>query len=105
VSNPKQHSVFKAVLVNFFNPNPYLGWSLVMGPLLIKGWNENPVNGFILLSGFYSSMIIYSIGMIFLFAVARNFGSRVSRVSVGISVIALLLFGLYEFWAGITEFL
>jgi threonine/homoserine/homoserine lactone efflux protein len=24
---PKQHSVFKAVLVNFFNPNPYLGWS------------------------------------------------------------------------------
>ena len=31
-----QSSLFKAVLVNLFNPNPYLGWSLVMGPLLIK---------------------------------------------------------------------
>ena len=29
-------SLFNAVLVNLFNPNPYLGWSLVMGPLLIK---------------------------------------------------------------------
>ncbi|MFA4853097.1 MAG: LysE family transporter [Bacteroidales bacterium] len=100
-----QQNVFKAVMINFLNPNPYLGWSLVMGPLLIKGWSEDPANGIILLIGFYSSMIIYSIGMIVLFAAARNFGLRVSRIFIGISVIAFAIFGFYQLWSGITEFL
>jgi len=102
--SPKQN-VFKAVMVNFLNPNPYLGWSLVMGPLLIKGWSEDPANGIILLVGFYSSLIIYSIGMVVLFAATRNFGPRVSRISIGISVIALVIFGFYQLWSGITAFL
>ena len=34
-------SVLKATTVNLLNPNPYLGWMLVMGPLLIKGWRES----------------------------------------------------------------
>jgi len=98
-------NVFKAVMINFLNPNPYLGWSLVMGPLLIKGWSENPANGIVLLTSFYSSMIIYSIGMVVLFAAARNFGPRVIRLSIGISVIAFAIFGIYQLWSGITEFL
>jgi threonine/homoserine/homoserine lactone efflux protein len=99
-----EKNVFKAVMVNFLNPNPYLGWSLVMGPMLIKGWNEDPANGIILLAAFYSSMIIYSIGMIALFATARNFGPRVSRISIGISVIAFAMFGFYQLWSGITDY-
>jgi threonine/homoserine/homoserine lactone efflux protein len=100
-----QQNVFKAALVNFLNPNPYLGWSLVMGPLLIKGWSESPANGIVLLIAFYSSMVIYSIAMVVLFAAARNFGPKVSRISVGISAIALAIFGFYQLWSGTTEFL
>ena len=37
-----RQTVFKAVVVNLLNPAPYLGWSLVMGPLLLKGWREAP---------------------------------------------------------------
>lgn len=99
---PVQRNFYKAVIVNFLNPNPYLGWSLVMGPLLIKGWSEDPVNGMILLIGFYGSMIIYSIGMVVLFAAARNLGPRVSRASIGISVLAFVFFGFYQLWSGIT---
>lgn len=50
-----QFTFLKAVLVNLLNPNPYLAWSLIMGPLLIKGWNEAPANGIVLLAGFYGS--------------------------------------------------
>jgi threonine/homoserine/homoserine lactone efflux protein len=103
VSNQK--NVFKAVIVNLFNPSPYLGWSLVMGPLLIKGWSENPANGIVLLIGFYSSMIIYSTIMVVLFAAAGNLGPRINRISIGISVIALVIFGFYQLWSGITVFL
>jgi hypothetical protein len=76
-----------------------------MGPLLLKGWHIDPANGIVLLAGFYGSMIIYSIGMIILFAAARNFGPKVSRIAVGISVIALAVFGLYQLGSGIDAFL
>jgi threonine/homoserine/homoserine lactone efflux protein len=100
-----QFNIMKAAMVNFLNPNPYLAWTLVMGPLLIKGWNESPVNGIVLLGAFYGSMIVYSIAMIALFAAARNFGSRVSHISIGISVVTLAIFGFYQFGSGIAEFL
>jgi threonine/homoserine/homoserine lactone efflux protein len=99
-----QFTVFKAVLVNLLNPNPYLAWSLILGPLLIKSWNEAPVNGIVLLTGFYGSMIIYSIGLTGLFAAARNFGPRISRIAIGISVIAFAAFGVYQLWSGIADF-
>lgn len=93
---------FKAVLVNLFNPNPYLGWSLVMGPMLIKGWSERPENSIALITGFYCSMIIYSVVMVILFSAAGNLGPRVNRISLIFSVIAFMLFGFYQLWAGIT---
>jgi len=95
---------FKAILVNLLNPNPYLAWSLIMGPLLVKGWNENQLNGMVLLAGFYGSMFIYSTGMIMVFASARNLGPKISRIAIGISVIAFAAFGFYQLWSGISDF-
>ena len=91
----------KGVLINVLNPNAYIGWSLVMGPMLIKGWSESPVNGILLLVGFYGSMVIYSFGMVILFALARNFGPRVTRVSILISAITLAVFGVYQLFSGL----
>ncbi len=93
-------TLLKAATINFLNPNPYISWSLVMGPLLLKGWREASINGLALLIGFYSFLILFTLGIILLFAAARNLGSKVSRTLVGISVIALTLFGLYELWLG-----
>jgi threonine/homoserine/homoserine lactone efflux protein len=99
-----QQSFFKAIIVNILNPGPYLGWSLVMGPMLIKAWNENPINGIILLIVFYSSMIIYSVFMVILFAATANLGPKVNRILIGISVIAFLIFGFYQLFSGINVF-
>jgi threonine/homoserine/homoserine lactone efflux protein len=100
-----QRNVLKAAMVNILNPNPYLAWSLILGPLLIKGWNESPANGIILLLAFYSFMVIFSIAMIVLFSAARSLGPRISRVSIAFSALALALFGLYQLGSGIKEFL
>jgi threonine/homoserine/homoserine lactone efflux protein len=101
----QQGNLFKAVLVNLLNPNPFLGWSLVMGPMLIKGWSRDPANGIALLIGFYGSMVIYSAVMVVLFAAAGNLGPRINRILVGISVIAFVFFGFYQLWSGITGLL
>jgi threonine/homoserine/homoserine lactone efflux protein len=97
-----QQTLLKAAMVNLLNPNPYLGWSLVMGPLLLKGWQETPVNGITLLVGFYATLVVCLVGTIMIFSTARNLGPRVSRVLIGISAIALAFFGFYELWSGIA---
>jgi threonine/homoserine/homoserine lactone efflux protein len=97
-----QQNVLKAAMVNLLNPAPYLGWSLVMGPLLLKGWQESPANGMALVIGFYGTMILSSMGMVVLFAAARKLGPQVSRISIGISVIALAILGIYQVWSGIV---
>ena len=99
----QSRTLIKAVSVNLLNPNPYLGWSLVMGPLLLAGWKENPVNGIALLGGFYSTLILCSGGIVFLFASARNFGPRIISAAAGISVFALAGFGIYQIWSGLAR--
>jgi threonine/homoserine/homoserine lactone efflux protein len=96
-----QQTLIKAVMVNLLNPAPYLGWSLVMGPLLLKGWRETPMNGISLLMGFYLTLIIVTLGIMLIFTAARPLGSRVNRALIGLSAIALTLFGLYEIYQGI----
>lgn len=101
---PNKETLLKAALVNFFNPNPYLGWSLVMGPLLIKGWKESPINGITLLLSFYLTIVLSLALTIIIFAKAGNLGKRVSHILIGISSAALGCFGIYQLWSGIKIF-
>jgi threonine/homoserine/homoserine lactone efflux protein len=94
-------SVFKAALTNILNPNPYIYWTLVTGPILIKGWRETPANGIGFMAGFYLTMISSLAGLILVFSLASRFGPKFSRILLGISALALLCFGLYQLWLGI----
>jgi threonine/homoserine/homoserine lactone efflux protein len=100
-SHSIQQAIWKGMIVNLLNPAPYIGWSFVMGPLLLKGWREAPVNGFVLIIAFYGTMIITTIGIIMLFSSARNLGPRIDRSLIGISALALAGFGFYQLWLGL----
>jgi threonine/homoserine/homoserine lactone efflux protein len=95
-------SLFKAALTNILNPNPYIFWTLVTGPILIKGWRETPVNGIGFLAGFYLTFVSSLAGIILVFSLASRFGPKVNRALLGISALALLCFGLYQLWLGMT---
>jgi len=100
-----QRTVFEAAVVNLLNPNPYLGWSLVMGPLLLRGWRETPAHGIALVLGFYATMALTLAGIIVLFGSASRLGPRVGRALVGASAVALACFGGYQLWSGTTGLL
>ncbi len=78
-------TLLKAALVNFLNPNCYLGWSLVLGPMLLRGWREAPANGVAVVASFYVTMIAAMAGMVMLSHGARSFGHRVNRALIGAS--------------------
>ena len=100
-NNKTDNTLLKAVLVNAINPAPYLGWSLIMGPLFINGYNEVTDYGFALIAGFYTTLILCQIGIIMLFGLARNLGPKVTRVTLGIASAGLAAFGMYMLWQGI----
>lgn len=98
-------NLVQAAMVNLLNPNPYLGWSLVMGPLLLKGWREAPACGIALVVPFYVTIVLAQAGIVLLSAGARNLGPKVSRLLVGASAVALAAFGLYQLGEGVAGLL
>jgi len=94
-------SLMKAAVINILNPNPYLGWMLVLGPLLMKGWREAPLNGIALVIGFYGTIVLGGAAIVVLFSTARTFGPKLNRALIGLSAIGLVLLGLYQLWQGI----
>jgi threonine/homoserine/homoserine lactone efflux protein len=89
-------SFAKAVVVNILNPGPYIFWSTVTGPLFLEGWRQSPSLGVSFVVTFYIGFIGFLIALVTLFTLARSSGGRVSRMLVGISAVALSLFGLYQ---------
>jgi threonine/homoserine/homoserine lactone efflux protein len=98
-------TLFKAALVNFLNPAPYLGWALIMGPIFIEGWNNSPAFGIALLISFYSTMVICLVAIIMLFGTASKLGPRVTYIAANISLVGLIAFGVYEIWKGSAYFI
>jgi threonine/homoserine/homoserine lactone efflux protein len=98
-------TLIKAAIVNVLNPNPYLSWSLVLGPLLLQAWRTAPAHAIALIASFYVTMIASTAAILVPFAGARAIGPRVGRTMVGISAAALAAFALYQLWAGGTALL
>jgi threonine/homoserine/homoserine lactone efflux protein len=93
-------TVLKAAAVNLLNPSPYLGWSLILGPLLLQAWREAPAYGIGMVVSFYVTMITATAVILIPFAGARALGPRVGRAMIGLSALALAAFGVYQLWAG-----
>jgi len=88
-------------MTNALSPGAYIFWTLVTGPILVRGWREAPVNGIGFLAGFYITMVASLAAIIIVFGVAGKFGNKFNRVLLGISIVTLFCFGLYQLWLGL----
>lgn len=95
-------NIFKAALMNGLSPIPYIYWSFVTGPILLSGWREAPAYGMSFLAAFYITMIGTLIAILAIFGQAQKLGARVSQILLGLSVLALSLFGFLQLWYGLT---
>ena len=88
-------------MMNALSPGPYLFWSLVIGPLIVTAWRENPANALSIVLAFYFALIGLNLTVVLLFGQAARFGNQVRKAMLGFSVLALAGFGLYQLWQGI----
>ena len=59
--------------MNLLNPNPYLGWALVLGPVVVAAWQETPSMGVAVVVAFYATLVSMLAILIFLFGGALVF--------------------------------
>jgi threonine/homoserine/homoserine lactone efflux protein len=100
-SSTSSNGLLMATLTNLLNPNPYIFWGVVAGPILIEAWRESSVHGAMFMAGFYGTMISGFAVMIIFFATVGHLSSRLVRLLTGLSALALLVFGIYQLWSGI----
>jgi threonine/homoserine/homoserine lactone efflux protein len=100
-SNKIPGTLFEAALVNLLNPNPYLGWALVIGPVVVTAWQEAPSMGIAVVVAFYATMVSMLAVLILLFSSARLLTPRLQSSLTIISIIILAGLGTYQLMIGI----
>lgn len=89
-------TVFQAAAVNILNPNPYLGWTLVLGPKVLSAWAQSRSHAVALAVSFYATMILTLAMIILLFGAARFLGAHGRRRLQAMSAGALALLGIFQ---------
>lgn len=105
VRSAKPQSLRKGVMVNLFNPHPYLFWMTVGMPIIIKGWAESPFNPFFFLSGFYVCLVGVKITIAISVGGSREFllGKTYVYIMRGLGVL-LGFFAILLLWNAFTLF-
>ena len=101
-ANLSRQSLIKGMLINFANPNPYLFWGTITGPLLLQAFRQSIFSGIGFLVTFYGIFVGSMVILVFVFERARGISPRAARALTLFSVAILVVLGLGLVWQGIN---
>ena len=87
---------FGAAAVNVTNPNAWIFWSAVGGPIVATAWRADPSSAMGFLLAFYGCITAGNCVLVLLSAGIARTGPRVARALGMASGLALLVFGLWQ---------
>lgn len=99
-SSPR--TLMQAVVVNLLNPGPYLGWSLILGPMMLEAWAEHPMHAVALVVSFYAVIVGGLALFIVLVGTTTALGPRGRRALLLASSIALAGIAVFSIWSALT---
>jgi threonine/homoserine/homoserine lactone efflux protein len=88
-------TLVQAALVNVLNPNPYLAWSLVLGPAVVAAWRERAAHAFAFVGALYGTMCATMAGFVLVVGTSGLLGPRARRTLVLVAAALLAGLGLY----------
>ena len=92
----------QAVAMNMLNPNPYIYWGTVTGPILIAGLEQSVWHGVTFLLGFYGVFWCINVVIVLAFDRLRRLDEKVTRRALLLSILVLALLGVVLLKEGIT---
>ena len=99
----QRRSFGKAVAMNLLNPNPYIFWTFVSGPILINALSQSWYHVFAFLVGFYGIFMTSMVAFIALFHQTRRLGTKTVRIIQLLSIVILVVFGAILIKEGISR--
>jgi threonine/homoserine/homoserine lactone efflux protein len=93
---------WRAVLVNLTNPNAWIGWSVVMGPIAAAAWRASPPRALAFVAGFYLLLLGGNVLLILLAGRVSRLGPGFARGLGVASGLALLAFGAWQVGRGVA---
>jgi threonine/homoserine/homoserine lactone efflux protein len=94
-------TLLQAAAVNILNPNPYLGWTLVLGPAFLGAWHRSPADAVALVVAFYGTLVMTLAATIIVLGTTRWLSPRGRRRLVLLSAITLAALGIFQVGAGV----
>ncbi len=95
-AQPSGQNLFKAVAINIFNPNPYLFWSIVGGPILLQGMRQSMGSGLSFVAGFYGVFMCGLMILIGVFATVGRLDPLLNRILIIVSALGMGAIGVYQ---------
>jgi threonine/homoserine/homoserine lactone efflux protein len=95
-AGPPVRGLVRATLVNLTNPNAWIFWSAVGGPILTAAWRASPLRALGFLGAFYLLLTGGNAALVFLAGRAAAAGPRLARTLGVVSGVALCAFGLWQ---------
>jgi threonine/homoserine/homoserine lactone efflux protein len=93
-------SLAGAIALNLLNPNPYLFWAIIGGPILLRSWAAGPRDAAAFLVGFYGAFVIGLASTVWLFGTVGHIDPRLHRGLRWLAAAALAVFGAFQVAAG-----
>lgn len=97
-----QRGFWSAALVNLLNPNAWLFWSLVGGPLLAAALRASAAEALLFLGCFYAPLTLTNGALVLAFGGVGRLGPRAARALGGSSAVAFLALGLAQLWGALA---
>jgi threonine/homoserine/homoserine lactone efflux protein len=97
---PTAVGFWSAVLVNLLNPNAWIFWSLVGGPILAGALRQSGPHPLAFLGGFYLTLTATNAATVLVFGAVGRLGPGAARALGGLSALAFLVLGLLQLWQG-----
>jgi threonine/homoserine/homoserine lactone efflux protein len=96
VAPPSTGGFWRAALVNLLNPNAWLFWSLVGGPILAGALRGAALAPLAFLGPFYLALTATNVATVLVFGAVGRLGPRAARTLGGLSALAFLALGLVQ---------
>jgi threonine/homoserine/homoserine lactone efflux protein len=100
-ADASSRTLMQAILMNMLNPNPYIFWGSVTGPILIAGLEESVWHGVSFLAGFYVVFWLVNVALVYLFHRLRRLDDRLTRGALRLSILVLAILGATLLYQGI----
>lgn len=100
-----RRTILEALGINLLNPNPYLLWLFVAGPIMLTGLRQSTEEGISFFVGLYGVFVLGLALMVIIFGKVGEISLSLNRVIGIIATVALALLGAYQIWLGVTGFI